>query len=330
MCAIRFMCVTWLVRTCDMAHSYVCHDSFICVTHTTTLFYRTQGMMCGIRFMCVTSLLHMYDMTHSYVCCVTFMCVPRVYSIANRIRCVWYCVAVCCSVLQCVAVCRCATSLFYRTQDKMCGIRRTRVTLGVFDASFVCHDSCTRVSCLLHMCVLHASIFRLPSSIFYLPSSIFYLPSSVFYQTQSNMCGIRFNPKPRTTHLHVWHDSFIRVLRRIHMCATSLFYRTQSKMCGIRFSAYASHLLSSIYYLLSSIFYVLSSILYLPSSIFRSVRCARYDSVWMISPPKNGLIALWSATNRWYIVKCVLQKLNRSNNKYQWYNILVTFINQFS
>jgi len=47
------------------------------------------------------------------------------------------------------------------------------------------------------------------------------------------------------------------------------------------------------------------------------------------SPPKNGLFALWLATNRSYVVKCVAQKRNRSNNKNQWYNILVNFIFKF-
>jgi len=37
--------VTWLIHMCDMTHSYVWHDSFICVTW----------------------LIHMCDMTHSYV-----------------------------------------------------------------------------------------------------------------------------------------------------------------------------------------------------------------------------------------------------------------------
>ena len=41
-------------------------------------------------------------------------------------------------------------------------------------------------------------------------------------------------------------------------------------------------------------------------------------------------IALWSATNRWCVVKCVSQKRNYSNNKNKWYNILVTFIIKFS
>jgi len=39
---------------------------------------------------------------------------------------------------------------------------------------------------------------------------------------------------------------------------------------------------------------------------------------------------LCSATNRWYVVKCASQKWNWSNNKSQWYNILVTFIFKFN
>ena len=43
-----------------------------------------------------------------------------------------------------------------------------------------------------------------------------------------------------------------------------------------------------------------------------------------LHPPKNEEIALSSATNRRYALKCVSQKRNWSNNKDQWYNILVT------
>jgi len=47
-----------LTHMCDMTHSYVCHDVFMCVTH---------HLMCAIR------LTHMCDMTHSYVCHDVFM-----------------------------------------------------------------------------------------------------------------------------------------------------------------------------------------------------------------------------------------------------------------
>ena len=43
-------------------------------------------------------------------------------------------------------------------------------------------------------------------------------------------------------------------------------------------------------------------------------------------PPKNGLIALWSATNRWYVVKYFSQTRIWSNIKIQRYNNFVTFI----
>jgi len=83
--------VTWLIHMCDMTHSYVWHDSFICVTWLIHMKWRVR--VCGhvrMRFMIlprvcmcmwdmtqshaghdsfewVTSLSHMRDMTHSYV-----------------------------------------------------------------------------------------------------------------------------------------------------------------------------------------------------------------------------------------------------------------------
>jgi len=40
-----FICVTWLIHMCDMTHSYVWHDSFICVTWTEYMYYITQLYM---------------------------------------------------------------------------------------------------------------------------------------------------------------------------------------------------------------------------------------------------------------------------------------------
>ena len=60
-----------LVETlCDMTHSYVWHDSVMCVWHDT--------LICVARliYMCVTPLIHMCAMTHSYVCYDSFICVP--------------------------------------------------------------------------------------------------------------------------------------------------------------------------------------------------------------------------------------------------------------
>ena len=54
------------------------------------------------------------------------------------------------------------------------------------------------------------------------------------------------------------------------------------------------------------------------------------SKTYICIPPKDAEIALWSATNRWYVVECFSQKRNQSNNKNRWYNILVTFIFKFN
>jgi len=84
---------------CDMTHSYVWHDSFICVTwlihmnHETRLLYMTWP----VHFSCILNM-----------CCSVLhllQCVAVCYSVLPcvAVRCsVLQCVAVCCSVLQCV------------------------------------------------------------------------------------------------------------------------------------------------------------------------------------------------------------------------------------
>jgi len=90
-CDISHSYVIWLIQAyaphgvCVMTHSYVSHDSFICVTR----------------------LIHMCDMTHSYVWRDAFKYMPHMMCVAWRS--VLQCVAVCCSVLRCVAVCCTAT-----------------------------------------------------------------------------------------------------------------------------------------------------------------------------------------------------------------------------
>ena len=98
-----FICVTWLIHMCKMTHSYVCdmthtrciqmgpislyintialsrhsyvwHDSFVCVTWLIPMCDMTHSM-CDMThsyvwhdsFICVNWLIHICDMTHSYV-----------------------------------------------------------------------------------------------------------------------------------------------------------------------------------------------------------------------------------------------------------------------
>jgi len=68
-----FICVTWLIH---MTHSAPCHshDSFICATW---LIHMTHSAPCHSYnlFICVTWLITMCDMTHPYVWHDSFICV---------------------------------------------------------------------------------------------------------------------------------------------------------------------------------------------------------------------------------------------------------------
>ena len=70
-----FICVTWLIHMCDMTHSYVWHDSFICVTWLIHMYDMTHSYAWRDSFICVTWLIQMCDMTLSYVWHNSFMCV---------------------------------------------------------------------------------------------------------------------------------------------------------------------------------------------------------------------------------------------------------------
>jgi len=79
-----YICITWLIHLCGMTHSYVWHNSFICVTwlihlcdvawliHTCDI---THSYVWHDSFICVTWLIHICDMTHSYVWHAKFICV---------------------------------------------------------------------------------------------------------------------------------------------------------------------------------------------------------------------------------------------------------------
>ena len=70
---------TWLVRERDMTHSYVWHDSFICVMWLISA--------CD---MSVTGLIHMFDTTHSYVRHDLFICGTWLIHMCDVTRsCVW-------------------------------------------------------------------------------------------------------------------------------------------------------------------------------------------------------------------------------------------------
>ena len=81
-CHDSFISVPLLIHMCVMAHSYMCHDSCTCVpwlvhicamTHMCAM---AHSFVCHDPFACVPWLIHMCALTHSYVCHDWFTCVP--------------------------------------------------------------------------------------------------------------------------------------------------------------------------------------------------------------------------------------------------------------
>jgi len=69
-----FKCVTWLIRTCDMTHSYVWHDSFgqnLWLSGGGCEAVKVRGIAClyvwGDLLICVTRFFHKRDVLHLYV-----------------------------------------------------------------------------------------------------------------------------------------------------------------------------------------------------------------------------------------------------------------------
>jgi len=57
-CRDSFICVTWLIHTCVVTHSYVWHDSFVRVSWLIHVCDMTLSYVCRDSFICVTWLIH--------------------------------------------------------------------------------------------------------------------------------------------------------------------------------------------------------------------------------------------------------------------------------
>jgi len=199
-----FMCVTiWLIRTCGMTHSCVWHDSFVCVWRDSLIWVAWLIHMCCMTysyvwydsFICVTWRIHMCGMTHAYVLHDSFICVTWHIHICDMTHpYVWR-----------------DSFIFVIWLIPMCGITH----------SYMWHDLYICVTWLIHMCDMtrscmwHDSFIMSPwrSSVGVWHGSwlVYMYDMALLYVTWLIYhCD--------ATHSYVWHDSLIRVTWLIHMC----------------------------------------------------------------------------------------------------------------
>jgi len=217
------MSVTWLINVCDMTHSCVWHDSFICVT----------GLW---RDSCewVTWLGRMCNLMHSYVCYTydEFICLPT-----NAVRigtchlcdmthsCVWHDAFM--SVTWCIHMCDVTHS--YVWHDSFIWV--TWLIWYVWHNPFTCvtwlihmcdtthsygwHDAFTCMTWLIHMGdMAHSQVWHDPFIcvtwlIHDMTHSYVWHDPFIYVTWPIHVCDM--------THSHVWHDSFTCMTWLIHM-----------------------------------------------------------------------------------------------------------------
>ena len=127
--------LTWLLYTCDMSHTYVRTDLFICVTWLNRISIATQHI--DNSSMCVTWLIHICDMTHASVRHDLFTCVTwlnRTWAIKQHINRSFI------SVTRLLYVCD-MTHIYVRRDELICMtlLNRTSAIKQHIDKSFPPH-----------------------------------------------------------------------------------------------------------------------------------------------------------------------------------------------
>ena len=218
-CYDSFICVSWLIRMCAMICSYVCHDSFMYVSWLLHMCDMTHSYVCYVSFICVTRLIHMCVMTHShdsFICVLwlIYMCGECIHSHIN-----WSWVFVCLRHSYISRKNSCHTYEWVVSHIRMCHFIRDETH------SYVQHYWFNMID-MTDSCVCHDSFICLTS-----------------VSTRTSIV-IKFAWGIHTccmTHSHAWHDSFTWVARLIHVCdMTPSFMWHDSFMCERSFSTRGS------------------------------------------------------------------------------------------
>jgi len=160
-----YSCVTWLSHMCDVSHSFVWHDSFMCVCVCVSVMHRSPSRCIHVwrdSVICVTWLIHLCDVTHScvYVCvcrwCIDHHLVVLMFDVTHL--CVWHDSVMCVTWLS--HVCDMTQSCVWH-DSFMCVCMCMSLMHRPSHCIHVWRDAFIRVTRLSHMCLMtHSCVWH--------------------------------------------------------------------------------------------------------------------------------------------------------------------------
>jgi len=202
-----FICVTWLIHMCDMTNSYVCDMTHSCVWSVSCSFVwhdsfgarHLEKVVVRVTWLtyvwhdsiiCVRWLIHVCDMTHPCVWHDVFICVTWLIHMCDMTH--SYCVT--------WPIYICDMARFLDATHHL-----VKVFLSVTCLMYMWHDSFIRVTWLIYMCdmtysfVWHGSLSRC---------------GPPPYELSIKKIAIHIRDMIRS---YVWHELFMSVTYLIHM-----------------------------------------------------------------------------------------------------------------
>ena len=179
-CVMSWIRVTWLIHRCDVTHSYLLHDSFCAGRDSFHICYMTNSYLLHDSFYVGRDSFHMCDMTHSYLLHDSFYVGRDSKSVPRRQWVMSSHVPHKTSHIKRVMSQRDSFTYGYRQNSHVVATVVAAQCWG-WCWSYVCHDSCICVTRLIHTCDMN--------------------------------------------HAYVWHDSCLCMTWLIQMCAMTHLYR---------------------------------------------------------------------------------------------------------
>jgi len=212
---LRVTSYVWLIHMCDMTHSYMWHDSFICVAWLIHICDMTHSFEWHDSFICMTFVVFVYIFVHIYVWVMSHLLTIHVTHMNES----------------------CQTYGWVMSHIWMSHVKHMDESCHTYEwvmsNIWMSHVTLMNQSChthgwvMSHILTIHVTNMNQSCHTYGWVMSLIrvsHVPTHFATQGQTNVWNISFTRVTWLIHTcdmtysHVWHDSFTRVTWLIHMC----------------------------------------------------------------------------------------------------------------